>query len=91
MNDSQLAMLFAICNPAIPAESQIGLALRILCGFGIEEIANAFLTGRETINKRLYRAREKWENILQLYNLLLQLEYSPIVALNRIFALSKVL
>ena len=33
---------------------------------------------------------EKWENILQLYNQLLQLEYSPIAALNRTFALSKV-
>ncbi len=57
--DSQLQMLFAICHPAIPPESQVGLALRILCGFGIDEIANAFLTNKETINKRLYRAREK--------------------------------
>ncbi|WP_416865039.1 MAG: RNA polymerase sigma factor [Imperialibacter sp.] len=57
--DSQLQMLFAICHPAIPVESQIGLALRILCGFGIDEIANAFLTNKETINKRLFRAREK--------------------------------
>jgi len=32
---------------------------------------------------------EKWENILQLYNRLLQVEYSPIAALNRTFALSK--
>jgi predicted RNA polymerase sigma factor len=52
-------MLFAICHPAIPLESQIGLALRILCGFGIDEIANAFLTSKETTNKRLFRAREK--------------------------------
>jgi RNA polymerase sigma-70 factor (ECF subfamily) len=33
---------------------------------------------------------EKWESILQLYNQLLQLEYSPIAALDRTFALSKV-
>ena len=32
---------------------------------------------------------EKWENILQLYNRLLQMEYSPIAALNRTYALSK--
>ena len=57
--DSQLQMLFAICHPSIPIESQIGLALRILCGFGINEIANAFLTSNETINKRLFRAKEK--------------------------------
>lgn len=59
ITDSQLQMLFAICHPAISTESQIGLALRILCGFGIDEIANALLSNKETINKRLFRAREK--------------------------------
>src|SRR6185312_11143323 len=58
INDSQLQMMFAICHPSISAEAQIGLSLRILCGFGIDEIADAFLTNRETINKRLFRARE---------------------------------
>ena len=57
--DSQLQMIFAVCHPSISTEAQIGLALRILCGFGIEEIANAFLTNKETINKRLTRAKEK--------------------------------
>lgn len=59
ITDSQLQMIFTICNPIIPAEAQIGLALRILCGFGIDEIAEAFLTNKETINKRLFRAKEK--------------------------------
>jgi RNA polymerase sigma factor (sigma-70 family) len=59
IRDSQLQMLFAICTPAIVSEAQIGLALRILCGFGIDEIAEAFLTNKETVNKRLFRAKEK--------------------------------
>jgi len=59
IRDSQLQMLFAVCNPAIASEAQIGLALRILCGFGIDEIAEAFLSNKETINKRLFRAKEK--------------------------------
>ena len=59
INDSQLQMMFAVCHPAISPEAQVGLALRILCGFGIEEIADAFLTNKETINKRLFRAKEK--------------------------------
>jgi RNA polymerase sigma-70 factor (ECF subfamily) len=59
INDSQLQMMFAVCHPSISPEAQIGLSLRILCGFGIEEIADAFLTSKETINKRLYRAKEK--------------------------------
>ncbi|WP_219847989.1 RNA polymerase sigma factor [Sphingobacterium gobiense] len=60
--DSQLAMIFAVCNPANPIEAQISLALQILCGFSVEEIANAFLTNRETIKKRLQRARTKLRN-----------------------------
>ena len=59
IRDSQLQMLFAICHPAIASEAQIGLALRVLCGFGIDEIASAFLSNKETINKRLFRAKEK--------------------------------
>ncbi len=59
ITDSQLQMLFAICHPSISVEAQIGLSLRILCGFGIDEIADAFLTNKETINKRLFRAKEK--------------------------------
>jgi predicted RNA polymerase sigma factor len=59
IKDSQLQMLFAICTPAIASEAQIGLALRILCGFGIDEIAKAFLSNKDTINKRLFRAKEK--------------------------------
>ncbi len=59
IKDSQLQMLFAVCNPAITSEAQIGLALRILCGFGIDEIAEAFFSNKDTINKRLFRAKEK--------------------------------
>ena len=59
INDSQLQMMFAICHPAISTESQIGLSLNLLCGFGAEEIADAFLTQRDVIYKRLARAKEK--------------------------------
>lgn len=59
ISDSQLQMLFAICHPSISEESQIVMALRCLCGFGIAEIADALLTSKETINKRLFRARER--------------------------------
>jgi RNA polymerase sigma-70 factor (ECF subfamily) len=59
IKDSQLEMMFAICDPVIASEAQITLALRVLCGFGIEEIAEAFFSNKETINKRLFRAKEK--------------------------------
>lgn len=60
--DSQLAMIFAVCNPVNSDESQICLALQILCGFSVEETANALLTKSETIKKRLQRARTNLRN-----------------------------
>ena len=59
IKDSQLAMIFVVCHPCNPAEAQIGLALNLLCGFGVDEIANAFLTNKKAIYKRLQRAKEK--------------------------------
>jgi len=57
--DSQLQMMFVICNPCISTQDQICLSLNILCGFGSEEIADAFLSNKETIYKRMRRAKEK--------------------------------
>lgn len=59
ITDSQLQMMFAVCHPSISHESQICLSLRILCGFGIDEIASAFMTNKEVISKRIFRAKEK--------------------------------
>ncbi|MBO9702996.1 MAG: sigma-70 family RNA polymerase sigma factor [Sporocytophaga sp.] len=70
ITDSQLAMIFSVCNPDISNEAQICLALQILCGFSVEEIANAFLTKSETIKKRLHRARTMLrDNNFQIKNL----------------------
>jgi len=54
-------MLFAVCNPLVSEEAQITLALKILCGFGVEEISNAFQSNKSTINKRLFRAKESFK------------------------------
>lgn len=59
IKDNQLRMMFALCHPSISIEAQITLILKTLCGFGNDEIARALLTNTETINKRLYRAKEK--------------------------------
>ncbi len=59
IEDSQLQMLFACCHPALAPEGQIALILKTLCGLSVAEIAAAFLTGKDTIEKRLYRTREK--------------------------------
>jgi RNA polymerase sigma factor (sigma-70 family) len=59
IEDSTLQMLFACCHPALSEEMQVALALKTLCGLSVQEIANAFLTGKDTIEKRLYRAKER--------------------------------
>ncbi len=59
IKDNQLRMMFALCHPSISIEAQVTLILKTLCGFGNDEIARALLTNTETINKRLYRAKEK--------------------------------
>ena len=59
IHDSQLRMMFACSHPSIPEESQVALTLKTLCGLSVSEIAKAFLTNDETINKRIYRAKEK--------------------------------
>jgi RNA polymerase sigma-70 factor (ECF subfamily) len=60
--DSQLAMIFSVANPENSTDAQICLALQILCGFSVEEIAGAFLTNPETIKKRLHRGRVNLRN-----------------------------
>ena len=56
--DDQLRMIFTCCHPSITPDSQVALTLKTLCGFSISEIARAFLTSEENINKRLVRARK---------------------------------
>src|SRR5688572_10044602 len=57
--DDQLRMMFTCCHPSISRDSQVALTLKTLCGFSIPEIAKAFLTTDENVNKRLVRARQK--------------------------------
>jgi RNA polymerase sigma-70 factor (ECF subfamily) len=58
LNDDQLRMMFVCCHPLLSSEACITLILKTFCGLTIAEIAKAFITGYETIEKRLYRARQ---------------------------------
>ena len=59
VQDDLLRMLFVCCDDAIPAESQIVLALKVLCGFEVREIAARLFTSEANVYKRLGRARER--------------------------------
>jgi len=55
--DDLLSLVFACCHPALPADSQVALTLRTVCGLTTGEIAAAFLVSEQTMGQRLSRAR----------------------------------
>lgn len=59
VRDDLLRMLFACCDDAIPLESQLVLALKVLCGFDVREIAERLFTTEANAYKRLSRARSR--------------------------------
>ncbi len=59
IGDEQLRMLFTCCHPELPDESRLALALKVVCGFGVAEIARALLTTTASVQKRLTRAKNK--------------------------------
>jgi RNA polymerase sigma factor (sigma-70 family) len=59
IRDDRLRLMFVCCHPAIPADAQVALALKSLCGFGVTEISRAFLTSDAAIAKRITRAKQK--------------------------------
>jgi RNA polymerase sigma-70 factor, ECF subfamily len=59
--DERLELIFTCCHPALALEGQVALTLRTLGGLTTEEIARAFLVPRETMAKRLVRAKRKIE------------------------------
>ncbi|HKU63286.1 MAG TPA: RNA polymerase sigma factor [Gemmatimonadales bacterium] len=59
VEDDQLRLIFTCCHPALPAEAQIALTLREVCGLTTEEIARAFLAPAPTVAQRIVRAKSK--------------------------------
>ena len=59
VDDDQLRLIFTCCHPALPADAQIALTLREVCGLTTEEIARAFLTQAPTLAQRIVRAKAK--------------------------------
>ncbi len=69
VRDEQLRMMFSCCHPRLPEETQIALILNILCGFGANEIASAFLAGRAAIEKRISRGKKTLAAARHLFDL----------------------
>jgi RNA polymerase sigma-70 factor (ECF subfamily) len=59
IEDDRLRLIFTCCHPALPADAQVALTLREVCGLTTEEIARAFLTAPPTLAQRIVRAKAK--------------------------------
>jgi len=87
ISDEQLKMMFVCCHSSISIDSQLSLILKILCGFSISEIASAFFTSNETVNKRLVRARKKLRENKVSFNLPSNIEHEVPVVVKAIYML----
>lgn len=62
-------MMFSCCHPQLPEEAQVALMLNILCGFGADEIAGAFLVKRSAMEKRIARGKKVLATSKRLFDL----------------------
>ena len=59
VHDDRLRLIFTCCHPALAAEAQLALTLRLIAGLQTAEIARAFLVPEATVAQRLVRAKRK--------------------------------
>ena len=55
--DDVLRLLFICCHPGLPAAQQIAVALRIVSGLSVKQIARAFLVSDSAMEQRITRAK----------------------------------
>jgi len=61
LSDDELALLFAVCHPALSPEMRVTFALKTVCGLTVAQIASGLLSEPTTIAQRLVRARRQLE------------------------------
>ena len=57
--DDVLRLLFICCHPDLPATQQVALALRIVSGLSVRQIARAFLVSEAAMEQRITRAKAR--------------------------------
>jgi RNA polymerase sigma-70 factor (ECF subfamily) len=61
--------MFSCCSPRLPEEAQVALILHILCGFSVDEIASAFVSGHAAIEKRITRSKKVLASSQRLFDI----------------------
>ena len=59
LRDDELRMIFMCCHPEIPRDARVALSLKTVGGFGVREIARAFLAEDAAVAQRLVRAKRQ--------------------------------
>lgn len=59
LGDDQLEMMFTCCHPDLRPDARVALTLKTLGGFGVSEIARAFLVSESAVNQRIVRAKKR--------------------------------
>jgi len=76
IQDDLLRMMFSCCHPRLAEEAQVALVLNILCGFSVDEIAGAFVSGHSAVEKRIVRAKKTLARSKKLFDVAEGLEFS---------------
>ncbi|MEQ6124280.1 sigma-70 family RNA polymerase sigma factor [Pseudotenacibaculum sp. MALMAid0570] len=76
IQDSQLKMTFACCNPKLSSESQIILSLKLIGGFSNKEISKALLKKEDTIAKSFTRAKKKFKETIKTLDIPVEMALS---------------
>ena len=76
IKDDQLRMMFSCCQPRLAEEAQVALILNILCGFSVDEVANAFVSSHAAIEKRITRAKKVLSRSKKLFDVTAPADFS---------------
>lgn len=69
LRDDELRMMFSCCHPRLHEDVRVALILNMLCGFGVDEIAGAYLVTSAAIEKRLSRGKSVLAESKRLFEL----------------------
>jgi predicted RNA polymerase sigma factor len=76
IKDDLLSMMFSCCHPRVAEEAQVALILNILCGFGVGEVASAFVSTKAATGKRITRAKKVLATSKRLFDVASGAEFS---------------
>lgn len=81
VNDSQLKMIFACCNPSLSTENQIILSLKLIGGFSNKEISRALLKKEEAVAKSFTRAKKKFKESVKTLDIPVEMGLSSRISI----------